>query len=423
MVKADLLIEGAVELATPQGNAAQTGTDMENLRIIPGGCIAAQEGEIVFVGTAEEAAESVELIDGGIRVDAAGGTLLPGFVDPHTHTVFAGDRAEEFELRLKGHTYADIAKRGGGILSTVRATRAASEDNLFALAMKRLDSMAAHGTTTVEIKSGYGLETETELKMLRTIRRLAENHALTIIPTFLGAHEVPPEYRDVEDSMRKYADLVINEMIPAVAEEGLADYCDIFTESGVFDVETSKRILQAALDAGLELRVHVDQLTPLGGAEMAAGLKAVSADHLEFISDDGVLAMAEAGTVAGLLPGCVFFLMIEEYPPARKLIDAGVPVLLATDFNPGSSFCESMPMTMALACLYMRMSIAEAITASTLNGAASLGLAESIGSLEVGKRCDAVILDAPSHYHLVYHWGVNQVKTTIKDGAVIYAKA
>lgn len=422
MIKADLLITGASELATPLGAAPLRGKDQGKLEVLPGGCIAAYRGEIVFAGPGDRVEAEIGLTSDSVTVDAEGGTILPGFVDPHTHAVFAGDRSQEFDMRLRGAKYADIAKAGGGILSTVRATREASEEKLFELGMKRLDSMMTHGTTSVEVKSGYGLETDTELKMLRVIRRLDEAHPITVVPTFLGAHEVPPEYREKDDGMRRYAELVANEMILAVAEEGLAEFCDIFTEAGVFDVEASRLVLNAAIDAGLKLKVHAEQLTPLGGAEMAADLGAVSAEHLEFISEEGITRMAEAGTIAVPLPGAAFFLMMKEYPPARAMIDAGVPLAIASDFNPGSSHCESMPMMMTLSCLMMGMTVAEAIVASTLNAAAALNRADSLGSLEVGKRADIVVLDAPSHFHLVYHWGINQVKNVIKDGKVVWRK-
>lgn len=420
MVKADLLITGASELATPLGRGPKAGSQQDDLKVIAGGCLAALEGEIVFIGPEEEMRAGVEPIRGAREIDAAGGTILPGFVDPHTHTVFAGDRSAEFDMRLRGASYAEIARKGGGILSTVRATRAASEDELVELGKARLDSMLALGTTTVEIKSGYGLELETELKMLRAVRRLADEHPLTVVATFLGAHEVPPEYRSQSDGMRLYAEKVAEEMIPVVAAEGLAEYCDIFTETGVFDIEASHMVLDAARRAGLKLKIHAEQLTPFGGAVLAAESGAVSAEHLEYISDEGIRKMAEAGTIAVPLPGAAFFLMMDDYPPARKMIDSGVPLALATDFNPGSSHCESMPMMIALACLKMKMSVAEAIVAATLNAAAALNRAGSIGSLERGKRADAIILGVPSHFHLVYHWGVNHVKYVIKNGEVAF---
>ena len=420
MVKANLLITNAAELATPVGSAPKAGSEQGNLKKIPNGSMAAYEGRIVFIGTEAEAKTEVELTGDAEMIDAGGGTVLPGFVDPHTHVVFAGDRSPEFDMRLRGKGYAEIAKEGGGILSTVRATRAASEDELFELGLQRLDSMLAHGTTTAEIKSGYGLETETELKMLRAIKRLDESHPLTIVPTFLGAHEVPPEYRVMENGTRKYAELVAKEMIPAVAEQGIAKYCDVFTETGVFDIEQSRLILEAANKAGLGVRIHADELTPLGGAELAAEMGAVSAEHLLCISDRGIEKMRDAGSIAVLLPGTAFFLMMSEYAPARSMIDAGLPVALASDFNPGSSHCESMPMTITLACLMMKMSVAEAIVASTLNAACALELGDQVGSLEPGKHADVIILDAPSHFHLVYHWGINPVRTVIKEGQLIW---
>ena len=422
MIQADLIVTGASELATPLGDSPMAGADQDKLEVIKNGVVASMEGKIVFVGSVEEAEELVELVDEGIKVDADGGTILPGFVDPHTHTVFAGDRAEEFDLRMKGHSYADIAKRGGGILSTVKATREASLEELVDLGLERLDSMLVHGTTTVEIKSGYGLDTETELKMLRAIKHLSEEHELDVVPTFMGAHEVPPEFRGVEDGTRKFADLVIEEMLPAVKAEGLARFFDVFTETGVFEIEDSRRMFQAAREAGMEVRVHADELTPLGGAELAAEMGCVSADHLLHISDKGIKMMADSGTIAGLLPGTAFFLMMKDYAPARRIIEGNVPVALATDFNPGSSHCESMPMTITLACLNMKMTAAEAIVASTLNSACALKMGDEVGSLETGKKADIIILDAPSHFHLVYHWGVNPVKTVIKEGELVWSR-
>lgn len=422
MIQADLIVSGASELATPLGNRAMAGAEQDRLEVIKNGCVASMAGRIVFVGSEEEADELVDLVEGGIRVDAEGGTILPGFVDPHTHTVFAGDRAEEFNLRLKGHNYADIAKKGGGILSTVKATREADEEELVELGLERLDSMLVHGTTTVEIKSGYGLDTETELKMLRAIKRIKEEHHLDVVSTFMGAHEVPPEFRGIEDGTSRYADLVINEMLPAVIKEDLAQFFDVFTETGVFEIEDSKRMFQAAKNSGMHVRVHADELTPLGGAEMAAEMGCISADHLLNISDKGIKMMADSGTIAGLLPGTAFFLMMKDYAPARRIIEGGVPVALATDFNPGSSHCESMPMTITLACLNMKMTVAEAIVASTLNAACALELGDEIGTLEAGKKADIIILDAPSHFHLVYHWGINPVKNVIKEGDLVWSR-
>jgi imidazolonepropionase len=419
MILADKIITGASELATPQGSTSCAGSDQKKLKVIKDAALAIREDKIVFVGTTEELHQQVQRTEDAIEIDAAGFTLLPGFVDAHTHTVFAGDRSHEFDMRLQGAKYADIAKAGGGILSTVKATREATEEELFQTGMRRLDSMMLHGTTTVEIKSGYGLELETELKQLRVAKLMGEQHPMTVSTTFLGAHEIPKEYRAMEGGEHKYARLVAEEMIPRVAEEELATACDVFTETGVFELESSRIVLDAAKKHGLEVRIHADELSPLGGAELAAEYGALSADHLEFISDAGIEAMAKAGVTAGLLPGTAFFLMLKEYPPARKIIDGGVPVMLATDFNPGSSHCESMPMTLTLACLNMKMSVAEAIVASTLNAAVSLKMGDRIGSLEVGKQADIIILDAPSHFHLVYHFGINQIIGVLKNGDIV----
>ena len=413
MIDADLVVRGASTLVTCSGPIPRSGAAQSVLGIVPRGVLAARDGDIVFVGPPEELDEKVRVLDGATTVDAAGGTVLPGFCDPHTHLVFAATREDEFARRVAGDTYQEIAAAGGGIMSSVRKVRAASEDELFDLARPRLDSMLRHGTTSAEAKSGYGLTEEDELKQLRVIARLREAQPVEITPTLLAAHTVPPEYKD---DRAAYLDLVCDRITPRVAAEGLADCCDVFFEAGVFDAAESRRVLEAGVAHGLRPRLHADQLSAGGGAELAAELSALSADHLENASTAGLQSMATARTVAVLLPGATFFLMLPQYADARRLLDAGVPVALATDFNPGSCYTESMPMIITLAVLQMRMSVEEAIIAATANAAAALGRADRVGSLEVGKQADCIVLDMPDHRRLAYHFGVNPVRSVVKKG-------
>lgn len=346
------------------------------------------------------------------RIDCAGRTVLPGFVDSHTHITFAGDRAHEFAMRLRGATYQEIAAAGGGILSTMRAVRESSVEQLVERSRPLVRSAFRHGTTTIEAKSGYGLDTASELRLLEAIARLDGTEGPDLIATFLGAHDVPPEHREDRE---RYIDEIIGEMLPAVAARGLARFCDVFSDTGYFTVAESERIFAAARAHGFELKVHADELSSFGGAEMAARVGAVSADHLLMISDVGIEEMREAGVVATLLPGTAFYLGL-PYAPARRMVEHGLTVALATDCNPGSNMCENMQMTLALACMGMRMTVEEAITAATLNGAAALGLSRSIGSVEVGKRADLAIFDVPDYPAIVYHYGVNQVAAVVKNG-------
>lgn len=418
MIQADLIIEGAAELLTLRGISGRPrrGEEMRDLGIIRQGALAARRGKIVWVGPTSELLNTVRPMAFSKLIDAYGKTVMPGFVDPHTHLVFAGSRENEFAMRIQGNTYQEIAAAGGGINATVAATRKASKQELKFLAKKSLNRMLSLGTTTVEAKSGYGLDLETELKMLEVIRELNEAGPTTVIPTFMGAHEVPPEFRQNPEA---YVDLVITRMIPEVAQRKLARFCDVFCETGVFSVEQSERILRAAQSAGLAPRVHADELTDLGGAAMAARIKARTADHLLFASDDGIRQMAEAGVIAVLLPGTAYFLHLQRYARARDMIGAGVPVALATDFNPGSCMTESMPLILNMACTQMRMLPAEAITGATINAAWAIGEEDRAGSLEPGKQADVLILDAPSHEHLCYHFGVNLVETVVKNGKVV----
>lgn len=416
MIEADLALVGIAELATPLGRAALSGPQQGALHVISEAAVAALDGRIVFVGTERDYREAVHLRPGARVVDAEGGTVLPGFVDAHTHLPFAGWREREFDERLRGASYSEIAARGGGILSTVARTREAGEDELAAAVRRRLDAMLRLGTTTVEAKSGYGLSLEAELKQLAALRRARAGHPLEVVPTFLGAHTVPAEFRADRE---RYVRLLLDEILPAVVAEGLAEYADAFVDAHAFSLDEARRILGAARARGLGVRLHADQLADDGAAGLAAELGAASADHLEYSSDAGIQALARAGTCGVLLPAATFFLMMDVRPPGRKLVDAGVPVAVATDFNPGTCPTESMGAALACACLTGRLTVDEAITGATLNAAHALGRAESIGSLEPGKRANMVVHSMPNRYHVVYRFGVPRVAAVIVDGKVV----
>ena len=395
-----------VALAGPQ--RPRVGTEMSELAIIRDGGMLIRDGKIDTVSSSEEVAKNAgdaEVLDAGGRV------ILPGFVDAHTHLVFAGNRLDDFERRARGETYEQIARAGGGIWSTVEKTRAASGEELFTQARNHAKWFLCCGTTTVEAKSGYGLRVEDELKILRVMQRLNEETRLEIVPTFLGAHAVPREL-----NTDKYIDLVIDEMLPRVADEKLAEFCDVFCEHGYFDVEQSRRILTAARKLGLGLRIHVDQLSDSGGAQLAGELKATTADHLEKTDEQGIAAMKSAGVQPVLLPGSVYALGSTAYPRAREMIDAGLAVVLATDFNPGSSPTPSMPMILSLACTQMKMSAAEAITTSTINAAYSLNRGDKIGSLERGKLANFSIFDCEDYRELAYWFGIPQTHSVYVKG-------
>lgn len=400
-------------LVTPEGQKALRGEEMSRLRVVENATVVSHDSVIVYAGPACDA--PAHSGDAEV-VDAAGRVVLPGFIDSHTHLVFGGYRPDEFEWRMKGDSYMSIMERGGGIQSTVNATRAESAEELEEKAQWFIDRMSEMGVTTVEAKSGYGLDTATEVKMLDVIGRLAsrEGQRLNVVPTFLGAHAVPAEYKG---RTSEYCDLIISEMLPLVKDK--ARFFDIFTEKNVFEIEDSRRLLTAAREAGMALKLHADEIVTLGGAELAAEMGAVSADHLLHVSDEGVKAMAEAGVVATLLPLTAFSLK-EPFAPARKFIEEGAAVALATDLNPGSCFSGSIPLTIALACIYMDMSVEETISALTLNAAAAVGMADTIGSVEPGKRADMVILEFPNFRMLPYYVGMNCVRTTIHDGRVVY---
>jgi imidazolonepropionase len=411
---ADFLIEHATLIATCAGPAPRAGTAQRDISPLDNGVVAASHGEIVYVGPASALAASVDVDPKATRIDATGCTVIPGFVDPHTHLVFAGDRRGELQRRLAGASYAEIAAAGGGILATVTATRAASEEALIAGAYTRLDEMLACGTTTCEAKSGYGLTTESELKQLRVIRALDERHAIDIASTFLGAHEIPPEYRS---RRADYVGLLVNEMIPNVAAEGAADWCDVFCEEGVFTPAESTAILEAGLRAGLMARIHADELAASGGSQVAARVGARSADHLIFVHETAADAMAAAGVCAVLLPIAALYLKLGRFAPARMLIGRGVPVALATDVNPGGGFSPSMPFAMTLGCFAMGMTLEESLIAATLNAAWSLDRAHAVGSLEPGKLMDAVIVKGTLVELL--RVGAPAIRMVIKRGKVV----
>jgi imidazolonepropionase len=419
MIEADLMITNTSQIVTCRGPAPRLKDALKDPEIVARGAMACRAGKIAWIGKDTDLRHQVKPDPVCRRIDAAGGVVLPGLVDAHTHLVFAGTREAEFEARLRGSSYEEIAAAGGGIMSSVRATREASLETLVQLGKARLDRMLSLGTTTVEAKSGYGLSVEAELKQLRAIRILQAEHPVDIIPTFLGAHSVPVEYRPRREA---YIRLVKEEMIPGVAEEALAEYCDIFTEKDIFSIEESEDILLTAKAAGMKLKVHADELYPLGGAEMAARLGARSAEHLVYISDEGIRMMAEAQVAAVLLPGTSFFLMSHHPTPARKMIASGVPVVIATDFNPGSNMTESMPMTITQACLMMQMDIGEALNSATINAAFAIDRGETVGSLEVGKKADFIIGGFSDYRYLAYHYGVNNIHTVVKDGKVCFEK-
>jgi len=406
-------------LATPLGSSARRGKEQSEVRRIPNAAVRAENGRLVFVGTDGDYARKYSGRKAAISLDASGRAVVPGFVDAHTHPVWLGDRGPEIGRRLAGESYATIAAEGGGINATVRATRAGTDDQLRAAVARRLRTMLSHGTTTAEAKSGYGLTVRDEIRALELLKSLAADESLPrLVPTLLAAHEVPPEFRE---NRAEWVRLVADEIVPRAARENLAVYCDVFCEQGVFTVEESRRILLAARKAGMALRIHADELARSGGALLAAELGAASADHLLFIGTEEIAAMAKSGTVAVILPGTAWW-MRSRRAPARELIAAGVPLAVASDSNPGTCFTESLASVAAHACLDSGLSVEETLTGMTLNGAASLGLAAELGSLEPGKRADLLVLDAPDDRHLIYHWGVNLVATVVRGGRVAWSR-
>jgi imidazolonepropionase len=411
---ADLLVENVDRVYTCRGAGARRGAEQGDAGLLEHGSVAAHAGRIVAVGPAEALRREVELAPDAHVVDGRGATLVPGFVDPHTHLVFAGDRRDELQRRLAGATYAEIAAAGGGIVKTVLATRDASEEQLVAAALPRLQAMLACGTTTAEIKSGYGLELQSEIRMLRAIRTLATLQPIELTATFMGAHEIPFEYRGRRD---EYVRLLVDEMLPAVADEGLAEWCDVFCEEGVFTPGETRLILEAATRLGMRARVHADELALSGGSQVAAAIGAQSADHLIYVDEPSARALAARGVVATLLPAAAFYLKLGRFAPARLLIDNGVAVALATDINPGGGFSPSMPFVMTMACFAMHMTLEEALVGATLNAAAALNRAGRVGSLEPGKQMDAVIINGTLAD--VVRVGAPFVRGVIKRGKVV----
>jgi imidazolonepropionase len=410
-----LLISNLKQLVTVRsgGKPCKTGSEMRDLGVMENASVLVEKGIITWIGNAADFTNTLE--PDADTIDGASYVALPGFVDSHTHAVFAGSRENEFALRAEGKTYQEIAAQGGGILSSVNATRAATKKELRKAASKRLDAMMQHGTTAVEIKSGYALSEEGEIKMLEAITELANEHFMTIRSTFLGAHALPPEFKDRRND---YIDLLCNRMMPHIAKRKLAQFCDVFCEVGYYSVDETRRILEQAKSLGLGLKLHSDEFNSIGGTQLAAELHALSVDHLEHISDDAIAALQGSGTVACLLPGVSFFLR-NPYAPARKLIEAGIPVAIASDFNPGSCMSFSMPLMMTIACTQMSMTPEEAITASTLNGAAAMGISDQVGSIEIGKRADIILYEIPNYRYLAYHFGTNLAAKIIKNGTIL----
>lgn len=414
MKKGNLIIRNAAQLVTCSGFSAKKGKDMSDLSVIENGTVIITDGIITYVGRDADCPPVYGYPDHEI-IDATGKAVLPGFIDSHTHFVFGGYREEEFSWRMRGDSYMSIMERGGGIHNTMNATRAASFEELRESGYKRLDKILAMGVTTVEGKSGYGMNRETEIKQLEVMRTLNKEHPVDIVSTFMGAHATPKEYKGREDDFLNY---MIMEVMPEVKEKNLADCCDIFCEKNVFDIEQSRKYLTAGKELGFGLKIHADEIVTLGGAELAVELGALSADHLLQASDKGIEELANSNTVATLLP-CTAFSLKEHYARGRYMIDSGCAVALATDLNPGSSFTNSIPLLFALACIYMQLSPEEAVTALTINGAAAVGRADKIGSIDIGKQGDLVILEYPSYKFLPYHIGINIVEKVVKQGVVI----
>ncbi|WP_128895815.1 imidazolonepropionase [Longirhabdus pacifica] len=419
------IIKNANQIITMAGNntAPRKKEGMSELGLINNEdkkmVIAIYDGNILAVGdttTVQQRFHALQITSDEIEViDAQGKLVLPGFVDPHTHVVFAGSREYELNMRLNGASYLEILQQGGGILATTNMTREADETQLIAETTFRLNQFALHGVTTIEAKSGYGLTTKDECKMLHVIKKLNDLHALDIVPTFMAAHAIPPEYKENPDA---YVDLIIDDMLPIIKEHQLAQFCDVFCEQGVFNVDQSKRMLEAAKTYGLTPKIHADEIVSIGGTFLASEVGAISAEHLLQTKSDGIQALAEGNVIATLLPGTAFYLM-EPYAKAREMIDAGVAVTLSTDRNPGSSPTENIQLIMNLACFHMNMTPEEVLVATTINAAHAIHMQDKVGSLEEGKQADLIMMDIPTYHHLQYHYGVNHVDTVMKKGNII----
>jgi imidazolonepropionase len=409
----ELLIVNASQVLIP--------TEHENgfgaLKIVENGAVACADGKIIACGTTDELPGNIDTNSATTIIDATGKLVAPGFIDPHTHPVFHGTREKEFVMRLQGKSYREIAEAGGGIRSSVRNLRNASEEMLLENVLTHLDLFLKHGTTTIEAKSGYGLSMEDELKSLRVIQKANAMHPVDLVPTFLGAHEVPDEYRERREY---YIDMLIQEMMPRVKEEGLAEFCDVFCEEHVFNVEESRRILSAAQDLGFKIKIHADQLAAGTGSMLSAELHAVSADHLDYITDEALEQLKKQGVTPVLLPGAVFYLGLKRYAPARKMIDNGLPVAIATDYNPGSCMTESMPIIMTIACIQMKILPEEAWIAATINAARAVQRHDKYGRMEENANADIVIWNIPNADYLTYHFGINHAHTVIKSGKIVY---
>lgn len=411
----NLLIKNIKQLVTvsTKGKPYKSGTEMRDLGIIENATVMIQDGLFSWIGPSTKLSQEPD--DSIDTIDASDLIALPGFVDSHTHTVFAGSRENEFALRTEGKSYQEITASGGGILSTVSATRETSKKELKKLASRHLDTMLKQGTTTVEIKSGYGLNEDAEIKLLYIINELGDEGLMNIVPTFLGAHAIPEELKENPDG---YVDLICKRLLPYVANHKLAKFCDAFCESGYFSVEQCRRIFETAKSLGLGIKIHADQLSQIGASKLAVEMGAISADHLEKIDDAGISALKQSGTIAVILPGTSFFLNC-EYAPARKIIDSGIPLAIASNFNPGSCMSHSMPLMMTIACTQMSLTPEEAICAATINGAAALGLSNTLGSIEAGKQADIVLFNVPNYRYLMYHYGIDHVAKVIKHGTYL----
>jgi imidazolonepropionase len=411
----NLLIKNIKQLVTVRsdGKPYKSGTEMRDLGIIEDATVFIQDGLFSWVGPNAKFSQTID--DSLDTIDASDLIALPGFIDSHTHSVFAGSRENEFAMRTEGKTYQEIAEAGGGIFSTVRTTQEASKKELKKLARHHLDAMLRHGTTTVEIKSGYGLNEDAEIKILHTINELAEESLMNIVPTFLGAHAIPYEFKENPDG---YVELICKRLLPYIAKHRMAKFCDAFCEREYFSVEQCRKIFETAKSLGFGIKIHADQLSQIGASKLAAEVNAISADHLEKIDEAGISALMQSGTIATVLPGVSFFLHY-GYPPARKIIDAGIPLAIASNFNPGSCMSYSMLLMMTIACTQMSLTPEESVCATTINGAAALGLSSTLGSIEVGKQADIILYNGPDYRYLVYHFGTDHVAKVIKHGTYL----